>query len=121
MIINKIYNEDCNVTMGRMACERIGVDLILTSPPYNTNKKVTNKTLNDAKFCGYPHLRYDTVQDVMTDSEYIGFTLKTFRSFNAVLKKNSVVLYNMSYGSEISKAQCEFAEKRIKEFKDACY
>lgn len=97
---NKIYNEDCNVTMGRMAAKRVKADLILTSPPYNTNKKVTNKTLNDAKFSGYPHLRYDTVQDVMTDSEYTDFTLKTFLNFDRVLKKNGVVLYNMSYGNE---------------------
>lgn len=97
---NEIYNEDCNVTMERMVRKRAKVDLILTSPPYNTNKKVTNKTLNDAKFSGYPHLRYDTVQDVMTDSEYISFILKTFWDFRMVLKKKGVVLFNMSYGSE---------------------
>ena len=32
-----IYNEDCKITMARM--EPKSVDVILTSPFYNTNKK----------------------------------------------------------------------------------
>ena len=33
MELNKIYNEDCLLTLGKM--EDNSVDLIVTSPPYN--------------------------------------------------------------------------------------
>ena len=37
MEVNKIYNEDCLDTMGRMKDYK--VDLTITSPPYNLGKK----------------------------------------------------------------------------------
>ncbi|MDR9825188.1 hypothetical protein RCJ22_06195, partial [Vibrio sp. FNV 38] len=33
MELNRIFNEDCLVTLGKMADETI--DLVVTSPPYN--------------------------------------------------------------------------------------
>lgn len=39
MEINKIYNEDCLVTMGRM--EDKSIDVILTSPLYNKSRSAT--------------------------------------------------------------------------------
>lgn len=97
---NRIYNEDCRETMRRMIDGGDKVDLILTSPPYNTNKKASSKTLLTATACGYPHLRYDTIQDVMTNSEYIEFTKQVFAGFEKILAQNGVILYNMSYGNE---------------------
>ena len=101
MTINKIYNEDCFVTMNKMP---IGLcSNILTSPFYNTNKKqgksntLTKSYNNSEKF---PYLRYDTHVDNMTDDEYCGFTVNLFTEFNRVLKTNGVVLYNLSYGNE---------------------
>ena len=35
--INKIYNEDCLVTMGKM---QLKVNSIITSPPYNTGGRI---------------------------------------------------------------------------------
>ena len=36
--INKIYNADCIEFMGDMSKENLKVDLVLTSPPYNTSR-----------------------------------------------------------------------------------
>lgn len=84
--INKIYCESNTDTMSRM--EDNYVDLILTSPPYNIIRP-------NSKDRGY-----DLYKDGMNNQEYIEWTLNMFSDFNRVLKKDGIVLYNMSYGSE---------------------
>ena len=37
--LNKIYQEDCMHFMNRMVSDGKSVDVIVTSPPYNLNKK----------------------------------------------------------------------------------
>lgn len=96
--LNKIYNEDCFVTMKRM--DNATCDIILTSPFYNTNKKQgKHNTLMNTEMNGAPYIRYDVHTDSMTDKEYCDFTVKLFDEFNRILKKNGVVLYNLSYGN----------------------
>ena len=47
------------------------IDVILTSPFYNTNKKQgKNRTLANTDVKGYSYIRYDTHLDNMTDDEY---------------------------------------------------
>lgn len=99
--INKIYNEDCFETMRKIGGGNI--DVILTSPFYNTNEKAgKSRTLQNTKVKDgqYNHVRYDVHCDNMTSEEYVNFTVKTFNEFSKILKKNGVVLYNMSYGSK---------------------
>jgi site-specific DNA-methyltransferase (adenine-specific) len=86
MEINKIYCESNLETMKRMPDNF--VDLVVTSPPYNITRK---SSLIE---------RYDSYEDNKIDSEYIDYTINLFNSFDRVLKKNSIVLYNMSYGNE---------------------
>lgn len=90
MEINKFYNEDCLVTMSKMTDESI--DLILTSPPYNMTKRKG----------GYADKqpRYDEYNDWKTDEEYLEWSVKIFNSFDRILKKNKIVLYNFSYSIE---------------------
>lgn len=100
-MLGRIYNEDCFDTMSRMNDEM--VDVILTSPFYNTNKKagnsrtLTNSTLHDNKFA---YVRYDVHADNMSNEEYCDFTVKLFDNFDRILKRNGCVLYNISYGAE---------------------
>lgn len=54
---NVIFNEDCLVTMRRMKEDGVKVDLVLTSPPYNTSRK--GSSLTDA--C--QNIRYDEFND----------------------------------------------------------
>lgn len=98
---NIIYNENCFDTLKRMESEC--VDLVLTSPPYNTNKPYRlgkNMENSPVKAGQYHYLRYDGYSDSMTNPEYYNFTEKLFNEFDRILVKNGVVLYNISYGSE---------------------
>lgn len=89
--LNKIYCEDCMVTIQRMIENNIKVNIILTSPPYNTATKSNTD----------PYIqRYESHIDTLTDEEYINRTLSLFNGFNDILKENGVILYNMSYSTE---------------------
>ena len=103
-MIDTIIHGDCMDVMDDMVPGT--VDLILTSPFYNTSIRsssgggsinLTNTTASD-KF--YPYARYDEFVDSMTDEEYRDFTVQLFNGFEIVLKDNGVVLYNISYGSK---------------------
>lgn len=45
--LNRIYNEDCFETMRLIADGNQKVDIVLTSPPYNTSKKTMTKKAMD--------------------------------------------------------------------------
>ena len=101
MTLNTIYNENCIETLRKM--DKHSIDIILTSPFYNTNKKAGNKrTLLNTKVkeSNYEYLRYDVHVDNMTDEEYNDFTVQLFNGFDRVLVSNGVVLYNINYGSD---------------------
>lgn len=101
MLINKFHNENCFETMGKMNDNII--DVVLTSPFYNTNIKAgKRKTLlnTQSKRGHYDYVRYDIHCDVMSNDEYCEFTIKLFKEYNRILKKNGCVLYNISYGNE---------------------
>ena len=97
-MINKIFNEDCFVTMDRIIEKNIKVNNIITSPFYNTSR--SSKCHNTQKSRDNHEGRYDVHLDNMTDDEYIDFTLKLFDKFDKILEKNGCILYNISYGSE---------------------
>lgn len=67
------------------------INCVLTSPPYNT----TNKHLQKRDDRGY-----DIYRDGMPNEEYYKWTLDIFRELERVLKKDGVILYNMSYGNQ---------------------
>ena len=94
-----IRNEDCFLTMKAMPT----VDIVLTSPPYNTNKKAgKSRTIGNTKVADthYQYVRYDSFVDDFTTEEYTDFTRRLFLGFDSVLKPNGCVLYNISYGAE---------------------
>lgn len=88
--MNKIFNEDCLETMKRP--ELTGkVDLVITSPPYNTSRVGATDKYNS---------RYDTFQDFKSDQDYIDWTIDVFNGYDNILRKDGCVLYNISYSSE---------------------
>ena len=96
-----IYNENCMETMRKM--QPNSVDVVLTSPFYNTNKKAgKNRTLQNTSVAQgqYDYVRYDTHVDNMSDVEYCDFTVDLFHGFDKVLKENGSILYNINYGAE---------------------
>lgn len=68
------------------------VDLVLTSPPYNTSRA-------SSKSDPYS-FRYDTYEDNRSDEEYIGFLCECFDGYSRILKLNGCILFNVSYSSE---------------------
>jgi DNA modification methylase len=88
----KIFNEDCFKTMDKIPNGKI--DVILTSPPYNTSKK-RGTWSKEQKY------HYDKKEvDTMSDEEYINFSASLFSKFEKILNVNGVVLYNISYSTE---------------------
>jgi site-specific DNA-methyltransferase (adenine-specific)/modification methylase len=85
--VNKIYNEDCLKTMEELT----DIDVVLTSPPYNTDRP--SGKLDDHS------ARYEAFDDWKTDEEYIEWTVSLFKSFDKILKPNGCVLYNISYST----------------------
>jgi len=86
------------------------VDIIITSPPYNTSRVNRAMATNPNDLIRKPydfedspykyHHRYDLFIDHKTDDEYINWTLDIFKGYDKVLKPNGCVLYNLSYSSE---------------------
>lgn len=79
----QIFNEDCFETMKRIN----GVDIVLTSPPYNISASIQGQDM------------YDEYQDNKTDDEYIDWTVDLFNSFDRIISPNGIVLYNISYST----------------------
>lgn len=91
MELNRIYNEDCLVTLGKM--EDNSVDLIVTSPPYNKGyygqlsgnieKKNWNQIIN-----------YDSYEDCMKPEDYEQWQRYIISECIRVLKPTGSLFYN---------------------------
>jgi len=105
--INKIYNEDCFVTMAKM--DEDSVDAIITSPPYNTSRCNTG----ERAFNNYEN-RYDIHLDNKTDDEYLDWSVELFDAYDRILTSNGSILYNISYSSENTDLIWKFVSEIIK-------
>lgn len=93
----KIFNEDCIATMKKMQKFNHKVDIVLTSPPYNTGRPSTSERSRENN-----EGRYDVHLDTMSQNEYCNWCIDLFNRFNNILSENGVVLWNVSYGSDAS-------------------
>ena len=76
--------------------EDSSIDIILTSPPYNsTDNKHRQSSIKDL-YCK----RYDSYNDFKDIGDYVEWSLEMFNEFDRILKDDRVVLYNFSYGTE---------------------
>jgi DNA modification methylase len=97
--LNRIYNEDCLLTMKKLDSK---VNAVITSPPYNTGVRVeywSNKIVNGVRVYSQEK-RYDTYLDNKSSLQYIDWTIELFEGYDSVLEKEGCVLYNISYGNE---------------------
>lgn len=83
-----LYCGDCIEVMNKMIKDKIKIDKVITSPPYN----IIRPNSNDRG--------YDEYKDGMSNDKYIEWTLKIFNLYDKLLNKNGCVIYNMSYGTE---------------------
>lgn len=88
-------NEKCEKTIQKFVDSNKRVDIILTSPPYNTARNVKTQRALDTH-----NNRYDGYSDNMTEDEYSDWSVELFNKFDSILVENGVILYNLSYGSE---------------------
>ena len=95
MSIVKFVHGDCLIFMEDMAKKNRKVDVVLTSPPYNTSRP--NKSESSLK---NHEGRYKVYDDIKTGDEYCNWCVDIFNHFDAVLKPNGVVLWNVSYGTD---------------------
>ena len=87
---NIIYNQDCILTMSKLSIKC--VDLVITSPPYNTCVGRRGGPADKGK--------YDVYKDWKTENEYIDWTIEIFKGYDKIIKDNRVVIYNFSYSVE---------------------
>ena len=74
------------------------IDLVLTSPFYNTSTKskiVSKEKLGNANQRG----RYDTIVDTYTREEYCQFMVDLFNKIHGALKDTGTILFNISYSA----------------------
>lgn len=100
-IVNNIFAESCFKTIDRIIDAGGQVDIVLTSPPYNTGRHSTSERSRNNR-----EGRYDIHIDNMTDDEYLSWTVDLFNNFDKILKPNGVILYNVSYSTDMQN-MCE--------------
>jgi site-specific DNA-methyltransferase (adenine-specific) len=86
---NCIYNEDCLQTLSRMQDE--SVDLIITSPPYNKNHWLRNRSENNG---GRRVIAYDSISDDMPHDQYVQQQKHVISECLRVLKPTGSLFYN---------------------------
>lgn len=91
----KIFNEDCLTTMKRMIENGKKIDIVLTSPPYNTGRQSTSERGRKENEC-----RYDIHIDNLSADEYCKWCVDVFDNFDKILTSNGIVLWNVSYGND---------------------
>lgn len=90
MKYNYIKQGDCLELMKEL--EDNSINLVLTSPPYNTGRNHGSMENHEK--------RYDIYLENRDISEYIDWSVSLFKEFDRILNKNGCILYNMSYGNE---------------------
>lgn len=91
----KFFNEECKTTMDNMIEYNEKVDIILTSPPYNTGRPSNSERSRNNN-----EGRYDVHLDTMSQNDYCKWICDLFNDFDNVLSEGGVVLWNVSYGSD---------------------
>lgn len=100
MELNKIYNEDCISFLSKVG-ERM-FDVVLTSPPYNTSRGGAIFSKSGLQMSS----RYHEVEgwlDNRTQEDYIDWCVQIFNALDNTLKENGVILWNVSYGADVTK------------------
>ena len=82
-----MYCGDTLIVMDKIIKKGDKVNLVLTSPPYNTQRNLSDRT-------------YDIYQDGICNNKYIEWTLEIFERYEKILEENGTILYNLSYGNE---------------------
>ena len=94
MSIVKFVQGDCLDFMNMLSEKNRKVDIILTSPPYNTSRPSSERSMKNHEG------RYKMYNDLKTGEEYCDWCIDIFNHIDKILKPNGVVLWNVSYGTD---------------------
>ena len=94
MSIIKFVQDDCIHFMNMLSEKNRKVDIILTSPPYNTSRPSSERSMKNHEG------RYKVYDDLKTGEEYCDWCVNIFNHIDTILKPNGVVLWNVSYGTD---------------------
>ena len=99
--VNEIYNEDCLKVIPRM--DDHSLDLVITSPPYNTSISRSQDKKDEDKEKGtkvrkHSYNRYDTDVDNKSEIQYANWIRDIFNAVEPKLKPNGIIAWNVSYG-----------------------
>ena len=86
--LNRIYNEDCKITLNRIPNKFLNG--IITSPPYNINTERSDCYYNNG---------YSAIDNLSVD-DYLNLRLVEFKEFERCLSDSGVICYNISYHKE---------------------
>ena len=89
---NKIYNEDCLITMSRI--EDNSIDLIVTSPPYNKGYWSSNRNLNNGFKTKSRRIDYGEYDDNLDPIKYEINQIKVISECLRILKPSGSLFYN---------------------------
>lgn len=90
MELNKIYNENCDETLKKMAND--SVDLVITSPPYNMNLRIRNGNYCSRQIVKEFSTKYDDFSDNLPIDEYYCFHKHIL---SELLRVSSLIFYNI--------------------------
>lgn len=96
--LNQFHTGDCEVLLDKLIEDKQEVDLVLTSPPYNTTSVGDYYLSESARLSNSG--RYDIYMEDKSDEEYIEWCIRLFNKIDKVLKTDSVILFNISYSTE---------------------
>ena len=94
MSIIKFVQDDCIHFMNMLSEKNRKVDVVLTSPPYNTSRPSSERSMKNHEG------RYKVYNDLKTGEEYCDWCVNIFNHIDTILKPNGVVLWNVSYGTD---------------------
>lgn len=86
--INKVYNEDCMVTMSKIKEQE--VNCIITSPPYNLGGDF--HTFVNGKRITYGD--YNKYKDKLTEEDYQNWQIEVLNECHRILKDDGFMFYN---------------------------
>lgn len=94
-----LINGDTYKVLDRLK-NKLKVDCILTSPPYNNSRNIKNLKNHEG--------RYDVYLDQKSNEEYLKWVIDIFNKIDYLLNENGVILWNISYGTENPNVFFEF-------------
>lgn len=90
--LNKIYNEDCLLTMSKI--EDNTIDLIVTSPPYNKGYWSKNRNINNGFKTKSRRIDYGIFNDCLTPEDYEKNQMDVINECLRILKPTGSLFYN---------------------------